>query len=341
MALTIDQQQKKLTAQIKIILDRERRLDNPEWVLTRDTPTIRRILKNYRKQLLRALGGFVGSQAFDKMVSESIDQFFDNMTGFITKGGIKERKAQRGRLLRSVRREYTTLLKTSIDSIAARQARKTTTFKVSADLARIPSALVGKLQNVEFTGIRTAGSSKVQQFNKNQLKSSWEQLTDRYGQHDTVIFKGGHKKPLETYVDGRTTTTRTEVDVLTTQITAAANNILLGRINTTGTRDSCILHENKLVFFTATARSQAIAQFPQFASKFSKMPTVDELRQDQTHLFSFHCKHRVLAETFQFQDEEEQEEQLKENEALPKVTKKTQVNETEIRKDIELGKFAA
>lgn len=338
---SLDDQQERLTSEIKKILSREVRLNDAEWVLTRDTATIRRILKRYKSRLTNSLRKFVDSKAFDKMVNESIDQFLDSMAGFINKKDFKSRKGQRDRLLRSVRLEYSNLLQTSINSIIERQTRKATTFKVMSDLAQIPKALVGELDKVEVASIRTAEGRTVRDFNKKQLRSTWLRLTDRYGQHDTVIFKGGHKKPLETYVDGRTTTTRAEVDVLTTQLTAAANNILIGRINVTGTRDSCILHENRLVFFTETSKAEAIAKFPKHAAKFRKMPTVAELKVDDTHLFKFGCRHRVLAEGFQFQDEEEQDQQLKENAALPTVTKKTEINETKIKREIEAGKFAA
>ena len=329
---SIDDTQELLTERIRVILSRETRFNNPEWILSHDLPMIRRILKNYRKQLRLTLGSFIQSNVFDKMVNESVTAFIDNMKEFISKGKIKLRQANQKQLLRAVRREYGQLLFGSVDGMTQRLLQKSTAFKLNSSLARIPKAIEESALN-KINTVRIKG----EEFNSKQLTNVWGQLTNRYGQHDTVIFKGGHKKPLETYVDGRTTTTRAEIDRATTQITAAANGVFFGRINVTGTRDSCIFHEGRLVFFTQSGREQFKAQNP--GVDVSAIKTVQELEEDDTHIFKFHCRHRVLAEGFQFFEKEEQDEIIKENKALPKIPK--QVVESKVKREIELDRFAA
>jgi len=333
---SIDDKQKALNKRIKEILDREARFDNPEWILTRDIPMIRRILKNYRKQLRNALGSFIGSGAFEDMVDEAVDEFIKNAADFIEKGKIKTRNAERNKLLRAVKKEYASLMGSSVDNMVARQLQKSTVFNIRADLARIPETILKQTDQIQAVGIRVGGKGKIHQFEKNELFTVWEQLQNRYGTHDQVIFKGGHKKPLNTYVDGRTVTTRTEIDIATNQITAAANGVYFGIINKTGTRDSCIFNEGRTVFMTESARRQYKALNPSI--DVSGIKTVAEVKEDDTHTFSFGCKHRVLPSGFQFFDNKEQDEIIKENKEIPTEPKK--ISETEVKRDIEAGKFA-
>jgi len=305
MAKTPEQ---RLTDTVGDIVKFHNRLNNADWVLSRKLPQIRRILNRYKKGLRLAFQSFLQSPSLEKDLNGAMDQFFERMKRFVKSGKLQVKNINRAAMLAQTKDELLKQFGSISDSMVNRQLQKVRSFKIRKDLAQIPKAQLAQISE-KINTVRVKGIT----FDKKQLDDVWGQLQQRYGENGEVIFTSGTRRPLRTYVDGRTRTTANDLHRSATVLTAASTGTFFGRISSHSATDSCILHEGELVFMSAALKSRFIRENPKLSGRVASIQTVQEIEADSTHTFVFNCKHIVLAEGVQFFGKKAMEKNIDEN----------------------------
>lgn len=319
----------------KVIKD-YKRLDDAEYILTTNLGKLKMDIDQYTAKVRTVINFGYSKGDAKEDISKAIKEFYKNMKGYLAANGPNEAEKVVSRLLDSVLAEYQTSVEAVTSSMASNLFQKSNVFKKMSEVAKVTSEKLAEVNQYEIVKV-TIGDDVYQ---KQPLENLWKRMNDSYGTRDTVQYrpsaaeaaagKTGKNYPLRSYVDMRTTTTSADTHRTTTEVQASASGILFGQIDRTGTADSCIYHENEIVFFNDAAREIAIARFPDI-ERFKTMRTVQEIKADDTHMFKPACRHKVNPIPLQYQDNETIHEDLKSAPMQP-VPKK--INEAKIFEDI-------
>lgn len=182
------------------------------------------------------------------------------------------------------------------------------------------------------------------------LQDIWGQLGKRYGNAGYILYRGStddpvdpeaalniidkrRNYPLASYIEQKVSTIEREVQTQVSTYLAAKNGIYTLKFNENGTQDSCVFWENKVVFASALAKEQFIAEFPQYANA-PTWPTVEDVKNDKTHMLGWNCRHNLMPYPIQSFDEVAQKRAIIDN-TMPKVPKK--ISEAKVRKQVQKG----
>lgn len=308
------------------------RLDDSTYILTANLSRLKIDVDQYISKIRVVLNAAYSRGAAKTDIEKALKEFYKNLTGYLEKGGPNEAERNVSKLLDSVLNEYKENVATVTNSIGSTLYQRANVFRKMSDAVKVSSERLAALEKFKLASVTIGGET----YQEAALGKLWDRMVDSYGKRDNVQYRPsaaqaakGHRGanyPLRTYVDGRTTTTSAETFRTTMEIQSASSGILFGQIDRTGTSDSCIFHENEIVFVNDAAREIALKQFPDVA-RFKTMRTVQEIQADNTHMFKFNCRHRWVPIPMQYQDTATIREDLA---AAPQQTVPDKINEDAI-----------
>ena len=316
-------QQKALQLALQAIVDRYERLDDAMYILQANLPQLKLDVNRYTAQIEAVILNAYSPDrvAFD--VQNALADFLKNLRPAIESGALEYRRANVQAFVEAAYQQYATQVGVVATNMNATIFSKATQFKTVAQAAEIPLARQADIAEYSIRQVEIGGKK----YTWNTLNDIWARMNQEYGVRDTIQYRNGVNFPLRTYVDARTTTSGAETQRLTTTIQSAANGVLFLRISSNGSSDSCSFWEGKLVFPSEAAREEARKRWPKVS--FAHIKTVQEVKDDSTHMFKFNCKHILRPETIQFSDDFADE--IKE-ERPPRIPDK--INEREIYQKI-------
>ena len=323
--------EKRLNAMFK----RYAELDDALWYLSQDPAVIRGRIRAYQTEL----NGFLKTETVNESVvrddvQKSIKKFEQNLKSFLQSEGMKNRLPKLDRLQQSVVDQYAAQVDTVTAHIGSTLSQRGAQYRALAQAAEIPLARAEAIEGYTIRAVSVGGK----QYNAVQLGQYWSKMLDEYGTRQSIQYRNGANYPLTTYVDQRITTSAAETDRLTSVVASTALGLTLGKINQTGTTDSCVFWENKYVFMSDEAKAQTIAQYPNMTS-LQNIPTVLDIKNDKTHMFKWNCKHRILPTSITVLSEGEFADEFEKSAARqPTIPKK--LNEAQIYKEITGDKYA-
>lgn len=316
----------KLNRRIRNIVRRFNFLDDPRVLIEMTDLEIRATLRKYKMALMDSLNKFFLGKSLDKAIIQASKEF-----NKATKG-INKKNPKLDKITNQVKFQFNQQITNIVNEIIGRQTSKISQFKLMVESARPTTKdlinLIPKNSQVLING-------KV--YDLRTIKDQFNVFTKRFGSHATMLFRNGTKYPLKAWVEGKTMTVANDVNRVTTTIEALNNDILTGKVSSHGSTDSCIYHEGEIVFFSESSKRQFLRQFPD-VTQAKRWRTIQELEADNTHIFSFNCKHTVTPFPIQYQSEKDIEKEA-ESAKVNKVPKK--INESKLKEElskIETGK---
>lgn len=353
------------------IIQRAERVNDLDYVIRASLPQLNKIIETYRKELKKETNKiFVKSDIINLLIAVEIDAYIKQLSRYISPKEIVKRTGEKRALVEAIKAQYTSQLNNQIDYLAGNLKGKMGTVKLLQDdierrtrqyvtaireldegIEAIPT-IFNKEQRERLLLLSQRGISRAgipDDLLKAQLAESWQQLDKRYGKAGYVLYRGSvddaidpelstaaqiqarKNYPLESYLYQKEKTIQQEVQTRTAEAMSAANGIYTVKFNTTGTQDSCKFWENKIVFLSELAKAQFMTRFPEQASRVKGWATVDQIRQDNTHMLKWQCRHRIEPYPIQFFDQKDLNQEIKDN-PMPKIPKK--INELAISKEI-------
>lgn len=277
------------------VIDQYSMLDDSLFTLQTELPRLKTIIDQYGGRIEDVLAGFVDPEVFGKLALDAQQQFYNALKTYIENGELEYRRTSIDSLLQSFNETYGTQVSRLVDTVTTNLFARAASFRSLAATAEIPLRRIADIEKYEITSVQINGV----QYNHQQLSNIWQQMNDSYGQRDTIQFRNGRNYPMRSYVDSRANTTQAEAHRLVTIAEGSANGVYFGKVNRTGTTDSCMLHENEIFFLSEGARQEALARWPDIEI-LRRMKTWDEIKSDGTHMGGFGCKHIVRAVSIQF-----------------------------------------
>lgn len=288
---------KALQLALQAIVDKHAHLDDALYILQTELTKIKFDVNLYTAQIEAVILNAYSPDKVALDVQKSLADFIKNLRSAIESGALEYRRANVQSFVEAAYQQYATQVRQVTNAMNGTIFSKATQFKTLAQAAEIPIARQADIAKYTISRTEIAGKT----YNWQSLDSLWGQMNDSYGQRDTIQYRNGVNYPLRTYVDGRTTTSSSETQRLTTTIQASANGVLFLRASSNGSSDSCAFWEKKLMFPTEAAREEAQKRWPKIS--FAGIPTVQEVKDDKTHMFGFHCQHILRPETIQYSDD--------------------------------------
>jgi hypothetical protein len=359
MADEFKKQAELLRKRLLDTIDKFKRYNNYLAVANLSETEINKVLNKFEEQLTASVIAFIEPKKVEKFIDVALKDFKESMRDFITlqdKAGrlviprkqlAKELLLQRALskqlpgiekldIRRATKEQFFDQLSSVIKRQRDFQAQKFKAFKVQRNLAKVSKKQIDEL------GKRVLKSVKIGEdtFDDAALKDIWDDLTESYGRFDTVTYSDGKQMPLRTYVDMRKTTTQTQITKTVSQVTAAKRGIYSLKINSTGTNDSCIYHEQEIVLTSETARKLWLAEWKgdkEVQGLISRLKTLAVVENDDTHLFKPNCRHRARPFPLQYTSRENIISELKKS--LNRQSAPKKVNETKVKKQIDSGKL--
>lgn len=370
-SLFTEAERRRLTA----IIQRAERVNDLDFVINSNLPELNKIIERYRKDLKKETSKiFVQSNFINLLIATEVESFIRQLSKYIDPKEIVKRTGEKRALIEAIKSQYTSELNAQIDYLAGnlkgkmgtakllqddieKRTRQITTAirELGDDMAAVPTIfdqqqrdrlLLLSQRGIPRTGIPT-------DLIKTQLAETWQQLDKRYGKAGYILYRGSvddpidpaiatveqtaarKNYPLDSYLYQKEKTIQTEVQTRTAEAMAAVNGIYTVKFNFTGTQDSCVFWEGKVVFLSDLAKAQFIQRYPQYEAKVRSWATVDQIRQDNTHMLKWQCRHRIDPYPIQFFPEDELDSEVKENK-MPRIPKK--INERQIEKAIRADK---
>lgn len=294
----IRQEITRLKSAVNDILKRYEWLDNANSILSAvSEQEILSAISALRRELsAQMIGPFFDSQLM-KVSRRAIEENIRALQSYIRSGRISVDASRIDRIVESSINEVNGITSMAISSIETNLSAKVIQFRRLAETQL--SRLSNIQERIENIAERTMRRDRITDMT---IRAYWESLSERYGWSDTVRYRNGANYPLRSYVDGRARTSADEVHRITSETFAIQNGIYTGRISRHRTTDSCIYWEGKIVFFNRALKNEFLREFPNI-TEARNWPTVDDVKNDRTHMFSFNCRHTVLADPIQFQDD--------------------------------------
>jgi hypothetical protein len=323
--------QKKLRA----IFQRYAQLDSALWYLQTDPAMIRARIRQYQTEI----NGLLKTETLKDSVikddvQKSLDSFAKNLTAYLTSDELKKRLPRLEALQSAVYTQYATQIDTITNHLGATLGQRGATFRAMANAAEIPLARAAQIEGYTLRAISLGGKT----YNSVQLGEYWARMLKEYGTRGSIQYRNGANYPLTTYIDQRINTSRAETDRLTAVVSGSALGLTLGQINQDGTTDSCIYWENKYVFFSEEAKAQTLAKYPN-SKQLASIPTVQDVKDDKTHMFKWNCKHRILPTSITVLDPQEFAKEFDSTAATqPKIPKR--IDEAKIYESVTGEKYA-
>lgn len=304
---------------LKAIMARYEDLDNALWYLASDPGAIRNKIRQYQTEI----NGFLKTETVNEQVvradvQKSLAQFEKNLRGYLESGDLFRRRPTLEALQNSVLEQYAAQVDTVTGHIGNTLFQRGSQFRALAQVAEIPAARAAAVEGYTLRAVSVGGK----QYNAVQLGKYWGRMLDEYGTRGSIQYRNGTNYPLTTYVQQRIQTSEAETDRLTSVVSSSAVGLTLGKINQTGTADSCIFWENKYVFMSDEAKAQTLAKYPKVKS-LQNIPTVQDVKNDKTHMFKWNCNHRILPTSITVLPEDDFQDAFDADAARqPKVPKK-------------------
>ncbi len=292
----IREQLNRAMKRLNRIIDRYQRLDDFAWILRNQQQEINRVLRNYKGDL-GFLTNFFTDEKIDILGAEAVKTFQDSLKAVPQFESLVVGRQRVNQLVNSIKREYGKTTKGVINSLFDNQATKTRRFKIMAQAEKVTTERVAEL--LGRRGIVKIGGDE---FDNKSIGELWDVLTNRYGNHEDVIFTSGHKMPLNTYVNGKAITMTQDINNTVVATESARRGIQVNKISSHGASDSCNIHEGTFVFITETAKQQFLSQHPEIKVARS-FKTFAQVKGDRTHIFVFGCRHRLTPAPLQFMSE--------------------------------------
>lgn len=272
--LHIPKEFSRFDKRLRQVISLSAKLNDPAFVLRTDANTLRKMIILHTRRISKVRNFFTGS-GIDKAISKS-------QKSFAFKIGSKPSKKIASEIALNVRRENVNLIKGLMDSVGNNLLNKTLSFKKE----------VKAMASKDVTGARFRIGNKA--VNKSAAFELWESKTKEFGTSETVRLSGRNVK-IKTFFRQRATTTATAINNQVTVNEGLANGVMVGKFSVNGTKDSCKVHQGNFVFLSTQSRNTFLKLYGKKIPSAKKWPTVNEVKNDATHMLGPNCKHRVIA----------------------------------------------
>jgi hypothetical protein len=327
----IRDQQDLLLKRLAVILERFEFLDDPERILRGNPKVLKDAIEKYGDKLGILTDYFTGN-VVNVVVANAARSIEKNLQ----KVDVQYRmaKAKKLKLVRELKKEYGSTIQFIINELVEKQVVKTFQYRALTDLLAVPPAR--QIEQFRRVGnvIKIGGKDVVQ----TTAEGIWETMTQKYGEYDKILFAPRtdlqtgrvvqHKMFLNRYVEGKSITMSQEGHTATTQIAGLDLNIQTATIAPNGTKDSCILHERKVFFLSEAQKKVFMAEYGDEFPQAKSWKTIQEVKQDRTHMLKFNCRHLVDLLPVQFLPDRMQES-LPKSSTIPRTNKELQAQTDE------------
>jgi len=327
---------RELLKKLRGLFTRYADLDNALWYLGTDPAMVRARIRQYQVELSGLLKTeTIKQEVVRDDITKSLASFEKNLLRYLDEGDYRRRLTKLEALQNSVIEQYSSQIDVVTNQITNTMQQRAAQFRAMAQAAEIPIARQAAIEGYTIRAVSIGGK----QYNAVQLGEYWGRMLDEYGTRGSIMYRNGANYPLTSYIEQRLQTSAAETDRLTAVVTSSALGLTMGKINQTGTTDSCVFWENKYVFMSDEAKAQTIAQYPKMAGSLRGIPTVQEVKADKTHMFKWNCKHRILPTAITVLDESDFADEFERTAAIqPKLPKK--IDEAAIYQKLTGDKFA-
>lgn len=321
--------QKNLMKKFNDILNRASKLDDAQIVLSLNLSEVRKYSKEIEKQLMGAVMQFLDGDgrsfgAVHNVISAAQDDFFESLRKY----NLKLKRTQTEKITKAFIESYKADIEQMIKNTYSAVQQKSALLMAMADANSVPQAVAE----------REAGKMLLYKQGKyiseKMLKDTWASLQKRYGLTDTMFYRKSDgtrfQYPMRSYLDMKTVTISQEAHRITTEMESAANGIHTVKISSHGSRDSCIYHEGEICFINDAAKAVFLRENPQYKIA-TTWRTLDEIKNDKTHMFKPNCRHITLPYPIDLMSEKTAQKEV-ENNVLQKIPKK--INEKAIAKKL-------
>jgi len=252
-----------------------------EYYLKTSGQDFKEALTKYRKDLSFVPKWFAGP-AVDKIVKEALEETAKKLE---TKPASKTFISRMAGQLKSELKKLTNGI---LDNVFNRQIDKFKRFKNEIREKALSAKDIEKLDS-RLRIIKTRDNRK---FLKVDLNESWDKLQKIYGEYDMIQYRDKKFYPLDAYIKGKARTTTMETQIRASELDAARLDIRTGKVSAHNAPDTCRLFENAIFFYTQTDKNNFLKENPD-NSVAKSWPTLRQLKDSQTHLFKFNCRHTI------------------------------------------------
>lgn len=342
-------------------IDRITSQNNLQYVMSKDMSRLTRDLERTKQKLKKLVEVSMKrrvSVETKETIMQAMREYKTSSNKLIATEKVNIRslsKTAQKELVQRVQEKIVNELKTQIDIIFQNLRAKVSTLKLlqseaELQMTQFKSAVrgrsIGDVVETQIGPIRTGlNKAQIQQSIADNLSGVWNQLGRRYGNAGFIIYnstltdapsyftpsadvRGKRNYPLVSYIRQKIETVNTEAKRETITQMSARNRIYTVKFNQNGTKDSCRLWENKVVFISQPAKEEFLSRYPEFKAA-RKWATVDDVKNDASHMMGWNCRHFFTPYPIQYMDSVGMKDEVSGNK-MPKVPKK--INEYQFQK---------
>jgi hypothetical protein len=307
----------RLTKQVKLLVDKYKSLNNYLTVLNMPKDQLKKLVGNYIFNLETIMTSFYNGRGVAKILDEAEIDFQLSLKKYV-------KNVKPVSVKQSVKSNYLKSILNVIDHIKKDTGKKFDEFISKAMESGIKEKDIERTKNPEITidgksyNILTDADRKilnsnphaqVKMYNETELKQIWDTVTEKRGDVGTIVYRNGSVYPLHAWAEMRTRTDSQDIHRLESMTAARENHIYTGIISDHGARDSCGLWEDKIIFYGEQEKMSYLAEFPgdTFAKK---IPTVEDLKKDPTHIFKHNCTHTLSPRPVQYMSDADRQQEM-------------------------------
>lgn len=267
-------------------------LDNADRILLKiqNIKEVELAIETYVTRLKQILQKFLGDNIIEKVGEEAFNDVVKKLKKYIESGQLSLDYANRAEIIRGALGSLARQENTAIDAMRRNLKSKIANFSL---LTKQKLNQVKKL--IDTTAQQTLSRTfdyKIE--SEKDLKRYWKLLTKKYGTTATVTYADGKQFPVTSYLDMRARTNSELVHSAVTEAIAVGSEIYFGKISAHNTKDSCIYWEDKIIFYNDVLKKSFLSKYPELSKIVGNYATVDDVRRDRTHMFSYNCRHTIM-----------------------------------------------
>ena len=299
---------KKLKKRLNEVMAEFSYLNDANFILQniQDLSVLKSALQNYSGKIKAIIGDFLNDRGLMKVAQDSFDDSIKKINRYLKSNPVVFDDAERENLIKGALDSVAKNDYRVIESISNSLSTKLSHFKLIHD------SIVKKAEQRMF-GEKFISLLKRSSPEKKTLDAYWKALTKRYGSTDTVTYSNGANFPLTSYIDMRARTNSEVVSSAVNEAISLSSSIYFGKISSHNSQDSCILWEGKIIFWSDVFKKAFMQEYPKLANLVADWSTLDDVRNDMTHMFKPNCRHTITPYPLNFFDYNEMVAEIKAN----------------------------
>lgn len=310
---------KEAQRQLKDVIEQYSWLDKADQVLIKlnNLKELQLAIDTYVSKIKMVLDTNLGNKALYEVGAEAYKDIMTALNRYIESGQIKLDIASREAVINSAVAALARTEDLVLGAMSKNLKSKVAHFSL---LVKQKLAQVKRMIDESAKVILERTYPEVKIADDKDLKRYWRVLTKKYGDTATVIYSNGRRYPLTTYLDMRARTNSELVHSTVAEAIAVSSEIYFGKISKHNTDDSCIFWEDKIIFYNEALKNAFMRKYPKLRQLVKDYATLDDVRNDRTHMFSFNCRHTIMPYPLHLFDYEDMVNELRQNK-MPTIPK--------------------